>query len=381
MDANRSESPGNSTVVAILCAIVFVIPLAWIGIHFATRFDFIYYWISAHLLAHGHNPYDRAAIWQIEDALGNHEAVPFIMRNPPWVLPFVAPLGYLGIRSGALLWFVCLLLLAVLSVWFLTRDHPAVRPRAAFFVPLLLSLMLGQLTAMVLFASAFFLAFWKKRPFLSGFVLSLAALKAHLLALFWPVLLLDCYRRRDWRIPSGLLLGVVLLSGLAFLFDPHAWAQYGYAMLQESIGHQYLPNISADLRFLLLPRRPWFQLVPSILGIVVALWYYARGPWDWMEQGAVLLAVSALLSPYSWSYDMALMLPAVLRVRAGRRQQDLFFLCCLLSFLCILTVFACSWNTPWLSLLGPVWMGWYLAARYLSQPSPSSAPLEPSRSQ
>jgi hypothetical protein len=372
MDIEPDRSRRNSTITGIVCAIVVVVPLAYLSVRLATQFDFLPYWISARLLAEGHNPYDRAAIFHIEKALGNREVAPFIMRNPPWALPLVAPLGDFSVHWAALLWFLWMLLLAMLSVWFLTRDHPAARPRAALFAPLLIALLLGQLATVVLFVSAFFLAFWRRRPFVAGVVLSVAAIKAHLLVLFWPVLLLDCYRRRDWRIPAGLLIGVASLTGLAFLLDPHGWAQYRHAMLHESLTFQYLPNVSADIRFLLLRRQPWFQLVPSVLGLGAALWCYMRRYWNWTEDGAILLAVSTLLSPYCWSCDMALILPAVLQVRAGRRAQDLYFLCCIVSFLMALLVH--SWASPWLSLLGPLWIGWYVVARRLSQRNPPPTP-------
>ncbi len=291
------------------------------------------------------------------------------MRNPPWALPFVAPLGYCGLRLAASLWFLSMLLLAALSVWLLTRDCPESRPRAALFAPLLISLLLGQLTTLVLLVTVFFLAFWQKRPFVSGVALSVAALKAHLLILVWPVLLLDCCRRRNWRIAAGLLFGLAVLTGLAFLLDPHAWSQYRDAMLADSITFQYLPNVSADIRFFLLPRHPWVQLIPSLLGVVWAFWYYTRTPWNWMEHGAVVLAASALLSPYSWPGDMALMLPAVLSLRAGRRAENFYLLCCLLNIL--LSLYVHSWASPWLSLIGPLWISWYFFARRSKQLNPT----------
>ncbi len=378
MSAAPGKSVRNSTTAAILCAVVIAVPLAIIGIHFATRFDFLPYWISAHLLAAGHDPYDRGVIFAIERGVGNREAAPFIMRNPPWALPVVAPLGYLGIHWGAFVWLLSMLLFAGLSVGLLTRDCPWVRLRAAFFAPLFIALMVGQLTTLVLFAAACFLTCRHKRPFVSGVVLSLAALKAHLLVLFWPILLIDCYRRRNWRIPAGLLFGVAMLTGLAFLWDPHAWAQYRRAMLHDSLTLQYLPDVSADIRFLFARRHPWVQLVPSLVGVAWAIRYYVRTSWDWMEQGAVLLAVSAVLSPYSWSCDMALMLPLVLRVPANRRVEDLYLLCCIVSF--VLSLWVNSWASPWLSLIGPLWLGWYAVARRLSPVDVSPVPLEPSPS-
>jgi hypothetical protein len=58
-----------------------------------------------------------------------------------------------------------------------------------------------------------------------------------------------------------------MLTGLAFLLDPHAWAQYWRAMPHDSLTPQYLPNVSAEIRFLFARRHPRVQLVPSLVDV------------------------------------------------------------------------------------------------------------------
>ncbi|HEX4037316.1 MAG TPA: glycosyltransferase 87 family protein [Acidobacteriaceae bacterium] len=345
-------------IFGLAAALALIILVGTGLVRHAANADFVCYWTSAHLLAQGHNPYDRAAVGAIESSLGYRGHLPFVMRNPPWALPFVAGLGYAGLRTGALLWSAVLLLLIAIAVVLLTRDVPQRRIRAFLFAPLISCLMLGQLTAILVFASACFLVFRDRRPFVAGLALSLAVLKPHLLFLFWPVLLVDCWRRRDLRLPAGLLVGVASLTALSLALDPHAWLQYRAAMEAEAIGGQILPNLSSGFRSLLFPRWGWVQLLPSLIGAAVALGYYLRRPWDWLRDGALLIAVSAILSPYSWMYDLALILPAALRAPGGRRAERLFLFCSLLTFVPL--VLTGLWNSPWTALTGLWWGAWLL---------------------
>src|SRR5579862_1841642 len=256
----------NGFIAQIAVVLAFLAGFAYFAFRDYTRHDFVCYWSSAQLLATGNNPYDPGAIRRIERALGFSEKGPvFIMRNPPWILPLIAPLAYFPLHVAVLLWAALLLAFAATSCWMLTRNRPETRDLLVYFAPLLICLWNGQTTIILLFAVAFFLCFWRKRPFASGLLLSITVIKPHLLLLFWPVLALDCLRRRDWRLPAGALAGTSVLTAISFLLDPHAWTQYRLAMDQQGIGTQFLPNVSAELRFLLFPHLPWVQLIPSLL--------------------------------------------------------------------------------------------------------------------
>ncbi|HVT97727.1 MAG TPA: hypothetical protein VHE33_09480, partial [Acidobacteriaceae bacterium] len=64
--------------------------------------------------------------------------------------------------------------------------------------------------------------------------------------------------------------------------------------------------------------------IPSVLGLALGARYYwrRRHVWHWRIDGAALLLVSTMVSPYSWPFDQLLMLPAIMHVcsvRTGRR--------------------------------------------------------------
>src|SRR5437870_1893873 len=67
--------------------------------------DFLAYFVAAHLFVGGTDPYSLSAVAQQEKLFNWPEPVPLMALNPPWVLPLIAPLGFLNSYSLAwLLW-------------------------------------------------------------------------------------------------------------------------------------------------------------------------------------------------------------------------------------------------------------------------------------
>jgi hypothetical protein len=281
--------------------------------------DFICYWTSAKLLWTHTNPYDRQAVLQIEAAAGASYHTPFLMRNPPWTLPLIAPLGLLSPVVGGLLWFASIIVAALASIRLI---QPGKIPLVAYvFVPIVICVMMGQLTVFLLLAVLLFFRCNATRPFSAGLLLALLTIKPHLFLLLWPILLVECCRRREYRILAGAATGLIVTVSVALWFDPHVWTDYVAAIAAESIQNQMLPNISCLLR-LIAPSQWCLQALPAGLGMLWAARYYwqRRNAWDWSEHGPLLLFISALVSPYSWPYDQALFLPAILQVLQRQRS-------------------------------------------------------------
>jgi hypothetical protein len=71
----------------------------------------------------------------------------------------------------------------------------------------------------------------------------------------------------------------------------------------------------------MVPGHPvWVQGVPSVLGILFCSRYYwrRRNVWRWREDGAALLLISTMVSPYSWPFDQLLLIPAIIHVCSAR---------------------------------------------------------------
>ena len=76
--------------------------------------DFVSYWATGQQLTHYANPYDGAALLQLERSAGMPSQFGVLyMRNPPWALPLAYPLGFLSARAAFLVWNLLLLL----SIW------------------------------------------------------------------------------------------------------------------------------------------------------------------------------------------------------------------------------------------------------------------------
>jgi hypothetical protein len=332
----------------------------------AANRDFICYWSSARLLrAHG-NPYATQAILKIENAAGGAYREPFIMRNPPWALFLIAPLGFFPAPVAALLWLMALIVALLASIRLL-RMTPRPPPLVVYlFAPVLGCAMAGQTSIFLLLGIALFFKFHRRWPLLAGSALTLAAMKPHLFLLFWPVLLVHCCRKRQWRILAGLGAGLAVATAGALILDPHVWTNYLAAIRAEHIEGQYLPNIPCTLRTL-LPWHPlWLQAIPSVLGLVWAARFYARrrDTWSWRRDGAELLLISVTVSPYSWPFDQLLFLPAIIFVccvQTSRRTIPLLTVLNGVAILLLVMMFPLS--SPAYAWSGAACLLWYLWAR------------------
>src|SRR3954451_900878 len=66
--------------------------------------DYIAYWSAGQLLAQHDDPYAYAPVLLVESAVGYTPAKPIIMRNPPWALFLVRPLGWGSAVAGLIFW-------------------------------------------------------------------------------------------------------------------------------------------------------------------------------------------------------------------------------------------------------------------------------------
>src|ERR1039458_7607921 len=105
--AELSIATVGGLALALIAMFLCVVPLAG---NITSGRDFVVFWATGQQLIHHANPYDAAAIGQIERAAGLNPGYGILfMRNPPWALPLVLPLGLVGLRVGALLWSLVLL--------------------------------------------------------------------------------------------------------------------------------------------------------------------------------------------------------------------------------------------------------------------------------
>jgi hypothetical protein len=338
----------------------------------ATR-DYIFFWATGQQLAHHANPYDETAMMRIESSVGMPEKnkVGF-MRNPPWALPLVYPLGFLSPRAGWLLWSLFMLACLAVSVRLLWILYG--RPRNSRYLlglsfgPALLCLIYGQTSLLLLLGLTLFLRLHRTQPFLAGCALGLCALKPHLFLPFGVVLLAWVLVSRSYRLVAGAAAALAASSAIAFLIDPQAWIQYVQMARASGIEREYIPCLSYLLRNWLGANSMSLQFLPAALGCAWALRYYwpRRQGWDWTTNGSPLLLVSLLVAPYSWIYDQGIVIPALLQGAFLTRSRNLLVALAFLSAMVEIALYG-SLAQPkvllyWTLWTAPAWLVWYLIA-------------------
>jgi len=282
--------------------------------------DYVSYWSAAKLVAQHADPYGAASVLSMEKSQGYEPDKPLIMRNPPWALVVIAPLRFVSLRVGLVLWTAGILFCMVLS-FRLLHVPSSERLMAYIFAPVYACISSGQSSAFLLLGVVLFFVYAKRRSPIAGAGLALMALKPHLFLVLWPIVLIECIRNKSLRVLAVGFAILAAVTALAYGLAPHAWPQY-IAMLHSSqLSGEFLQTPSYLLRWLIAPSKLWLQLVPSAIAVVWACWYYwrHRSKWDWLQHGYLVLLVSVIVSPYAWVTDEIVLLPLVIAVLVRQR--------------------------------------------------------------
>ncbi len=361
----------SSIVLAGICLVLAVYIVGLTNKDAAKR-DFISYWSAGQLLVRGSNPYDFHAVKALEVGAGRQPSEHvLIMRNPPFAFFVVLPLGFTGPKAGLIAWLFTLIGATLLASFLIWRLHGSPDSRihllGFFFAPVLACLMAGQFGIFLLLGVVLFLYSHHDRPFLAGASLLLCALKPHFFAPFGVALLLSpAVLKRGYSILAGFCAAVGASCALAYTLDPQAWGQYAQMMREGGALNEVIPELSAQLRLLTVPRFAWIQFVPEVAASLWAGWYFwtRRSSWDWIDHGMVLLLVGALCTPFGWLTDESMLLPAALaglyRASASHRRVwplAAFGAAALAELMMGVAIVSRGylWTTP-------AWLCWYLYA-------------------
>lgn len=354
------------------------------GNHAAGR-DIIAFWAAGQQIVHHANPYDAASILAIERSAGYPTAAAtLIMRNPPSAMVLAAPLGLFRLFTASLVWSVALLAAFLLSVHLLWlehgRPHNKIHLLGYSFAPAIGCVMGGQSALFALLGLVLFLRLYSRRPFLAGLSLWLCALKPHLLLPFALVLLIWIAVSRSYRVLAGAILAISASSLIAWHLDPSIWSQYQALLRSPGVQGEYIPCLSIALRFAIAPSRMIVQYLPAAAGCIWAVAYYwkRRATWDWMQDGALLMLVSFLVSPYAWLSDQTVLLPALLlcAYRATTKPQ-LGVLMAGSAFIEIAQLAQKSMHSSIYLWMPAMWLIWYLYVSWKASPAQTQDALAP----
>lgn len=338
--------------------------------------DYIAYWSAGQLLAQHSDPYAYAQVLDVERTVGYTPAKPIIMRNPPWALFLVRPLGWGNAVAGLIFWMAAGMGCVVIYLSLL-KVAPDNRLFVYLFAPLIACLSSGQSSPFLLLGFVLFLHFNRTKPFLAGTALLLMAIKPHLFLVFWPILLVDCLYRHNIRLLAGGAVALIGASAYATYLDPHIWSQYLAMLHASNLDSEFLQTPAYILRYLVAPKTTWLQFVPAGAAMAWALWFYLRnrGEWDWAIHGMPLMLMTVLVSPYAWMSDEIVLLPSLMFALASpnkaRHSTAIFVVINSVAIVMIMAQIQLSSGAYiWTS---SAWFAWYLYSLHGKSIQPDGA--------
>lgn len=352
--------------LALIILFIFAVPLAG---NLAASRDFVSYWATGRRLVLHADPYDSNSVATLEQAAGLKFRVALVMRNPPWALPLVYPLGFLGLRLAATLWTLLLLASLLVCVRMLHQLHGSPSSHIHWlgfaFTPATICLTMGQASLFALLGLVLFLQLHHRRPFAAGAALWLCALKPHLFLPFAASLTAWIVVSRSYKLLAGAATALALSSAAAYAIDPSAFAAYIRMMRSPAVKDDLIPCLAVVTRQWLWPQATWLQYLPAALCCIWALFYFwrRRASWDWLTDGSPLILVSLLAAPYSWLYDQCLAIPAILDGAYATRSRRLLAALATLILFADIEICVVKVSSPLYLWTAPVWLAWYLMAR------------------
>ncbi len=330
--------------------------------------DFVAYYATGCQLVHHADPYDAEAIHRIETGAGLPDHAVLLMRNPPWGLPLVYPLGLLNIRIAFVAWSAMLLGSLLISARLLRLMHGSppnqIHWLAYSFTPALMCLNMGQTSLFALLGLTLFLRYHRTQPFAAGAALWLCALKPHLFLPFFAALAAWILFTRSYKVVAGALVAMAASIALTYWIDPSAFPRYLALMRSPAVVQEFVPCLSDLFRFWIRPAAVWLQYLPAALAGLWALGYYwrRRASWNWTANGSPLILVSLLFAPYVWLYDQCLAIPALLDGAYATRSRAYLVVLALMILVADGEFFTAKVISPLWLWTAPAWFAWYLLA-------------------
>lgn len=288
--------------------------------------DLAQYWAAAHLVAK--NPYSSQFVLEFEKSHGIALiAPPLVIKNPPWAIMLVLPLGLLNYQASFAAWSVMSIIVVAgcaRAAWFLANSDPSLAPAllSLLFGPTIVLLILGQFTVLVLLGVTLFLILTQqKRDWLAGTSLLLVLGKPHVSFVFLVAVFLWVLKSKRWSILLSGTVSLAAASLAAVAMNPHIFGQFLQRTELVVNETESYPNLGGMLYS--VSGIHVLALLPQCVGIIWLLVYWKRhqADWDWKTNGMVVLIVSVTCSYYSYPYDEILMLPPLITAFAiGNRR-------------------------------------------------------------
>jgi hypothetical protein len=293
--------------------------------------DFNAYWTSGRLFLKQENNYDPRAV----EAINRENSLPnlFVVWNPPWLFPLLAPFSAVPFEVAGLLWLVLNVLLTLACAQVIGRrvglpDFWA-WVLGFTYAPIGICLGFSQLSILTLAGVVGYLAARERgRPVLAGLALTLAALKPHIVCLVWLLPLLCGSKSERAKTLVGLTGGLGMLTLIAVAWHPALLGNYLHAIQHPPETPPtgfYSATVGMWLRMETgLHAHVWVQFVPFVLGAAALTWYLVRsgGTLPVFDQIVLAVTLSAVVLPYGWHFDQCVLLPSYLTLWAAALRRN-----------------------------------------------------------
>jgi Glycosyltransferase family 87 len=285
--------------------------------------DFFTFWLAGRLVLQGGNPYSPYQ-W----VAGHHEFGVTWIPNQAYVYPLplsllFVPLGSLSLKQAYIAWVAIteLMILAALALLLFTRPRSQ---SVKFFVPLLvgiiffrptiLTLFNGQISGLLLLLLAGTAFLWEKGKWeLGSLLMPFLMLKPNIGA---PVLVfIGLWLLFQKRYKSILVIAAGLLVLLVIgLLQNHRWVMdywaIGNAKVTETFGGS--PTVWGLGALISHNQSTGTLLVGSLAALLILFGFFYSairsrailGPLDML---ALVVTVTLLVTPYTWTYDQLLL--------------------------------------------------------------------------
>ena len=357
--------------------------------------DFVPYWASARLNLNGENPYDPQGVERLQVLSGGVASGSYtisIVLNPPWAISLLLPFGLFGYSSGRIAWLIfsiALLLISALLLWNIYSGNPKQRWLAilAVFVfgPTISVLEVGQIAPIILIGLTGFLFFTisHRNDWLAGVSIAIVSIKPQVAIFFWIALLFWVIQQRRWLVVASTAITALGLTVIAVVFNPHIIQQYLTMLQTYRISDWANPTIGSYLRFFWLGLdKFWLQFLPAALGGVWFLfyWFTHHQSWDWVAELPMLLLLSQLLSPYTWTYDLVILIPAVIQAviwlaKDWKRWKTMILLLVYVGITVLDLVLHMRLSDFWFIWIAPALLIWFLIIRWQYSPQKKLSPV------
>jgi hypothetical protein len=347
--------------------------------------DFIHFWAAGNQNLYGENPYDPKMIERRIILEGSIPSFPLtsVMLNPPWAISLMMPFGLIRYPISRLTWLlfsIVLLLLSAQLLWRLYSGNPKLQwlpiLMVFIFAPTISVLEKGQITPIVLIGITGFLFYssYHQNDWLAGVFLALAAIKPQIALIFWLAVLIWVIFKHQWKIIISFSICILVMILIGLLFNQNILQQYVGMLKTYHITEWATPTIGAYLRlFWLGTDKFWLQFLPTMIGMVwfIIYWRRHKESWNWLYVTPALLFASLLTSPYSWSYDLVIAIPAIIittvwMVADWKHWPILFLLLFYLAICATDLVLHMKLEDFWFIWLAPALLIWFILGQWIT---------------